>query len=139
MRVEIYSSMSPMSMITIDLLIRNISMPIRADRGREEKEEEEGRGSQIIVSRRVKVKWLSRGTIDAEGKVVVFEAYDSSRCTLLNGLMVIYREGIDGLFVCLSLPTPNRGARTLSTSQLNDYIGSARVISRGFLIVLIFL
>lgn len=137
MRVEIYSSMSPMSMITIDLLIRNISMPIRADRGREE-EEEEGRGSQIIVSRRVKVKWLSRGTIDAEGKVV-FEAYDSSRCTLLNGLMVIYREGIDGLFVCLSLPTPNRGARTLSTSQLNDYIGSARVISRGFLIVLIFL
>lgn len=111
MRVEIYSSMSPMSMITIDLLIRNISMPIRADRGREEEEEEEGRGSQIIVSRRVKVKWLSRGTIDAEGKVVVFEAYDSSRCTLLNGLMVIYREGIDGLFVCLSLPTPNLTAR----------------------------
>lgn len=34
-----------MSMITIDLLIRNISMPIRADRGREEEEEgEEGEG-----------------------------------------------------------------------------------------------
>lgn len=33
-------------------------------------------GSQIIVSRRVKVKWLSRGTIDAEEKVV-FEAYYS--------------------------------------------------------------
>lgn len=68
------------------------------------------RGSQIIVSRRVKVKWLSRGTIDAEEKVVL-EANDSRLCTLLNGLMVIYREGIDGLFVCLLLPTQRTAAR----------------------------
>lgn len=68
------------------------------------------RGLQIIVSRRVKVKWLSRGTIDAEEKVVL-EAYDSRLCTLLNGLMVIYREGIDGLFVCLLLPTQRAAAR----------------------------
>lgn len=78
--------------------------------GRRRRRRSRRRGSQIIVSRRVKVKWLSRGTIDAEEKVVL-EAYDSRLCTLLNGLMVIYREGIDGLFVCLLLPTQRAAAR----------------------------
>lgn len=111
MRMEIYSSMSPMPMITIHLsrLIRNISM-VRAIEGGGGGGVHRRRGSQIIVSRRVKVKWLSRGTIDAEEKVVL-EAYDSRLCTLLNGLMVIYREGIDGLFVCLLLPTQRTAAR----------------------------
>ena len=61
-------------MITIDLsrLIWNISMVRAVEGGNRRKRG----GSQIIVSRRVKVKWLSRGTIDAEEKVV-FEAYYS--------------------------------------------------------------